>query len=384
MTDFSLVCGGPAYRLMRRAGLAEPRAGMSASAALVVAAVAWLPLLILSAAAGLAVDTVTLPFLRDFADHTRFLVALPLLVLGDRFVGPALAGVARQFAGAGLVAPADLPAFEDALAEASRRRDSVIGEAILLAAACAGAWTRLFDRLLEVSSWQTVSGSSSALTLPGWWYFAVSLPLFQFLLYRWLWRGIVWTRFLARVARLPLRLVATHPDQAGGLGFLAVGQTSLAIVVFAVSAVLSAVLSEHVLYSGAHVLDFKATLIGFVVLAATLPLAPLLVFAPALRAAKRKAVLEYGRLATAHHEAFEARWIRTRETGGEELLGSPDPSSLADLGATFEAVRRMQTIPVDKQSFLMLAVAAAVPLLPFVALEIPLRDVVRQVVGILA
>jgi hypothetical protein len=41
--------------------------------------------------------------------------------------------------------------------------------------------------------------------------------LFWFLLLRWLWRHAVWGLLLRDLARLELRLVATHPDGAGGL-----------------------------------------------------------------------------------------------------------------------------------------------------------------------
>ena len=48
----------------------------------------------------------------------------------------------------------------------------------------------------------------------------MSLPLFQFLLLRWYFRLFVWARFLWQVSRIELRLVPTHPDRCGGLGFL--------------------------------------------------------------------------------------------------------------------------------------------------------------------
>ena len=44
--------------------------------------------------------------------------------------------------------------------------------------------------------------------------------MFQFVLARWAFRLIVWGSFLADMARMNLRLTPTHPDLAGGLGFL--------------------------------------------------------------------------------------------------------------------------------------------------------------------
>ena len=45
-------------------------------------------------------------------------------------------------------------------------------------------------------------------------------PIFQFLLLRWYFRVFIWTRFLWQVSRIDLKLVPTHPDRVGGLGFL--------------------------------------------------------------------------------------------------------------------------------------------------------------------
>ena len=62
--------------------------------ALLLAAVCWLPLALLSSASGLATGGVDLPFLADFEVHARFLLALPLLILAERFahriIGPGI------------------------------------------------------------------------------------------------------------------------------------------------------------------------------------------------------------------------------------------------------------------------------------------------------
>jgi len=64
------------------------------------------------------------------------------------------------------------------------------------------------------------SRSGSDLSLAGWWYGYVSLPIFQFLLVRWYFRLFIWTRFLWQVSRIDLQLIPTHPDRVGGVGFL--------------------------------------------------------------------------------------------------------------------------------------------------------------------
>ena len=85
----------------------------------------------------------------------------------------------------------------------------------------------------------------------------------------------------------------------------------------------------------------KMFLGGFVTLATIVVFAPLAVFTPRLAALRREAQGEYSRLASGHHRAFEARWLR-RDDVGSELLGSPDVSSLADLGVAFENVTALR------------------------------------------
>jgi hypothetical protein len=88
--------------------------------------------------------------------------------------------------------------------------------------------------------------AGAGMTLSGWWYWYFCLPLFRFLLFRWLWRLGIWWDFLRRVAKLDLHLVPTHPDRAGGLGYLEVVHTNFFPLVFAFSAVLSASFAEGI------------------------------------------------------------------------------------------------------------------------------------------
>jgi hypothetical protein len=89
--DFSLTEGGPGTALMKRLHLTRPEMGAgSARTALILMALIWLPLCVLSLIEGLAFGGVKLPFFYDLAAHTRFLLAVPVLVLADIPVGARL------------------------------------------------------------------------------------------------------------------------------------------------------------------------------------------------------------------------------------------------------------------------------------------------------
>jgi len=75
--DFSLALGGPLFQLFLRARLSGPALELLIRRIIVITAITWLPLLLLTALSGDLVNGVQLPFLSALAVHTRLLVAMP-------------------------------------------------------------------------------------------------------------------------------------------------------------------------------------------------------------------------------------------------------------------------------------------------------------------
>jgi hypothetical protein len=240
-----------------------------------------------------------------------------------------------------------------------------------------------WDLPATVSTWRNPSGASGALTWAGWWYTLVSMPIFQFLVWRWCWRLVIWWWILWRIARMDLHLVPTHPDLAGGLGGLGVTHVNLCPLIFGLSGMLVASYAETVLFGGAKLESLVMSLALIVVESAVLVLAPLTFFAPKLLRVKQHGLMKYGQLASAYTQAFEAKWIK----GGaakEELLGTADLQSLADLGNSFEVVENMRIVPFSGNDALLLALAAVLPMLPLLLIVLPLNElVVRGIKSVL-
>jgi hypothetical protein len=111
---------------------------------------------------------------------------------------------------------------------------------------------------LDASTWYaTPSNGDSNLSLAGMWFGYVSLPIFQFLLIRWYFRIIIWARFLWQVSRIELRLVPTHPDRLGGLGFLAGTVYAFTVLAVAHGTLLAGQLANRIFFLGASLLDYK-------------------------------------------------------------------------------------------------------------------------------
>ena len=384
--DFSLTRGGPLYRLQVLLGQAHEDRARVIHRAVGAILLTWAPLLILSLLQGAAYGTkVRIPLLRDYAVNVRFLVALPIFILAESNIDRGWRTLVGQFLKSGLVQAPELPAFEDVLRRITRLRDSVLPEALMLLAAYVPYFFVSPEALIShTSNWNSfASGSTQVVTLAGRWLSIVSFPTFRFLLYRWAWRMCLWALFLYRVSRINLRVVATHADHAAGLGFLSAGQRRFSSIVFAGGAVVSAGVTNAIVYEGATLAGMRAILIAYGVLATLLLVAPLLAVTPLLLKTKRSAILQYGALVTSHNQDFAAKWIEGSVPHDESILGNPDASSLIDLGSSLEVVQQMKPIPVAKSTLTSLAVAAALPMVPMLLVVTPADQLLRAVMKML-
>jgi hypothetical protein len=317
--------------------------------------------------------------------HVRFLIAMPLLIVAEIVVHRRMHLVVRQFLERNLIPESARTRFDSAIASALRLRNSVPAE-LLLVALVYGVGVFIVWRVytvLDTSTWHTLPADTGRrLSTAGMWYAYVSLPLFQFLLLRWYFRLFIWLRFLWQVSRINLNLLPIHPDRLGGLGFLS--NTAYAFVPLALAhgAVLSGQIANRIFHLGAELLSFKveiALVVGFVQF---LVFGPLLLFSLQLAQAKRAGLREYGTLAARYIHDFDSKWLRDAPAK-EPLVGSADVQSLADMGNSFEGVRKMRVAPVTRDAIIELAAATAVPVAPLLLTIMPLEELLKRLVGIL-
>jgi hypothetical protein len=385
--DFSLVLGGPLFQLLRRTRLSDDALTLLRKRVLVISLFAWLPLLALSALGGQMLGGgAAVPFLMDIEVHVRFLVVVPLLIAAELVVHRRMRPLVNQFLEQDLIPEGARTRFDAAIASMLRLRNSVLAEVLLIAfvyfVGVLIVWRHYVS--LDTTTWYaTPSAGGSTLTLAGMWYGFVSLPIYQFLGYRWFFRLFIWARFLWQVSHIDLKLVPTHPDRAGGLGFLSSVLYAFVPLAAAFGAALAGPLADHIFYSGARLPDFKMQIAATVILLVFLFVGPLLVFAPRIARAKRTGLLEYGALAQRYVREFDVKWLRGGAPADEPLVGSGDIQSLADLANSFEVVRTMRIAPVAMQDMLLLAIAALVPIAPLLLTVMPLEELLKLVLGLL-
>jgi len=380
---FSPVVGGPLYKLYLRARLLAPPVGHSHRRITVLVAIAGIPLVLLTAASGTLFGGAGLPFLLDIEANVRLLLGLPLLIAAEPAVHLRMSRAVRQFVDRVLVDSANRVRFDAIIGSSIRLRNSVTVEIVLLA----------FSTGLQYSAWQLHAPAHAGtwavantpggdvLSAAGGWYAFVSLNLFRFMLLRWYYRLAIWAVFLWRTSRLPLRLNALHPDRAGGLGFMDGTLQAQAPILLAQSVAISAAIANQILHQGMKLPAFRIEILSVAAILTAVAVAPLVFFVPALWRASLEGAREYGMLSTRYVNEFREKWLTGPGPRGEQVVGSGDIQSLADLANAYEVVRNMSIVPVDWKTIARFAVMISLPFAPLALTMIPLDQLIDRVLG---
>jgi len=380
--DFSMVLGGPLYQLLLRLRVVREPLDLLTRRIIVIALVAWVPLLFLSVAGGRAWSGVKVPFLYDVDAHVRFLVSLPLLILAEWVVHLRFRPIVLQFLDRNIITEEVRPQFDSIIQSSMRLRNSVVAElCIVVAVLVIGPLVWRNQAAIQSSTWYAdVDAGGMRLTLPGYFYRYVSLPIFQFILLRWYFRLFIWYRFVWKVSRLNLNLLPTHPDGAGGLGFLTGTAHAMAPLLIAQSALLAGLIANRIFHEGAKLPAFKMEILAIAVFLLLQALAPLFLFIGQLAACQRQGNREYGVLASRYTADFHRKWIKDQDANAGELLGTGDIQSLADLGNSFAVIRSMSLVPFNRGTVVRLAVMTLLPMLPLTLTVIPFEELVERLI----
>jgi hypothetical protein len=375
LKEDSFVRGGPFFRAQQALRLIRPDQWNLTRRILVLIAIGWLPLLVFTAVLN---PHGFLSLLKDYRVHARILIAVPALVIGESFMESRFRMVMRHIRQVGLLNASDLAYTEGVIATLIRVRDAFLPELLIFVLLIVHT-AASFRGLIDAAPWLGYgSGVDVHLTVAGWYVVLVSAPLFQFLLGLGLWRWLMWTYFAFKLSGRDLRLVATHPDGHGGLGFLGLTAAAFAPVAFAATAAIGATWRNDIFYHGANLMDFKLPAIALVLIIALVALGPLLFFVPRLAALRRRGILEYGILGQIHSTEFHEKWIYHRAGHEEEFLLAPETSTLANFGKSYEKIEQLKPFPADTGALYALAAAVVIPALPVVLAQIPLAIVLKD------
>ena len=384
--EFSLVIGGPLFQLLLRGRLSDDALRLVQRRIASAIVIAWAPLVALSGLQGGLIGAGrAMGFLNDASANLRFLVVVPMLLLAELIVHRRIQPLIDQFHMRNLVRPDQEARFARALDRARRWRNSILAEVMLIAFVYAVGTVASVRRYaaLSATTWYTTSGPTGEhLSQAGLWFVFLSLPLFQFLLLRWYFRLFIWARFLWQVSRLDLDLEATHPDKAGGLGFLGASLAAFVPVAAAHGVLVAGMLADRVFYGGAKLSDYKLEIAGLAIFLVVLFAGPLTVFGPLLARVKRTGLRKYGGLGQEYVRDFRAKWLSGGKPAEEPLIGTSDIQSLADLGNSYAVAEQMRFVPISRSALLLFVAAFLAPILPLVLTMVPAEKLIDKLIGI--
>lgn len=343
---------------------------------------AFLPLVLLSVCEGTAWgDGVHMPLFGDAITLTRYLVVVPVLILSEIVTKTWMGKVGEHFFSF-LESPGDdHKKLQDLIAKVLHFRSSILANLLVLALAVTlSIFGTNVVLVVDQSSWQaTVLDSGHSLTNPGYWNAIVSQPLFRFVVLGWLFDYVVWIYFLYRVSKFPLKVIATHPDTVGGLSFVRVAQSQYCIAAFAFSCAVCGMAAQTVHYMNVSLQSFSNLGFLYLILSLIFFCSPLLLFTPVLAKSKLNGVFSYGELCSRLCHQFADRWLGERRDPEDLIVSSTDPSALADMNGSYQAVLSMKPSLVSRQMIVVFTGATLLPALPLVASVMPIKELLKQI-----
>ena len=350
--------------------------------AAIAVAVAWVPLAIFSAFRGQAEF---LSFLTDYATLSRFLIVIPVLMLGERPIHARYAEVAHHFE-ISLIADNELSRFQSQWRSYERLKDSTAVRVMLLLVTYAlAAWLSEFLRPegSEFLDWWRGGFGFRFFSLAGTWALFISYPILVYLTFLWIWRQIIWARFLRSTTQLNLRLIAAHPDHLGGLGFLEASLLGQLPFSFCLGIGLAGAIANRVFHEGQKVLAYRFLAPVLIAAALLISVAPYFFFTPTLMRMRRRGMLKYGALARGVGEQFEQKWLDRGERVKEEVLTVPDFTVTNNLYSVVHNIEEIRVVPVGSIDVYMFVIAALIPCIPVVIAAIPFNVLMKVVMKLL-
>lgn len=362
---FSLVQGGLFYTLTSALHLRQGSRQDLNRTALAIIALTWVPVFLMTVISGSSDDTdTTISFSEDFLFHIRFLLVVPFLILIERIVDESFLAYIKV--SDDLVPNSQQEAFNRMVRQLDRLTSSYIPEIIMLSVM--GVYIFLFWEDLNSSSMvrNYMENSDHELKMAGWYYLLVCVPVFQFLVFRWLWRWLVWVFSMIRISGFRLQVDPLHADDMAGLAYLNGCPLSFSLILVGMSAILSAIIGIDVIYQGAPLESYVFPILVYVVFLPVILYFPLLLFLPKLIEARTYGVVKFGSLLRKHNLDYVAKWVEDKTGNKEPVLGSMDNSSLSDINGSYAPVQAIKLIPLSYKLITESFVLNVIPFIPLV------------------
>jgi hypothetical protein len=342
--------------------------------AVLLGLLAGLPIAIWAAATGhLSLGRTEESLLSHYGVLVRCLIVIPCLVLGETTLHRVGRHVASQFVTSGVVTPALRPEFDGVIHAIMRLRDTSLPWVFALGLAIAWSIADSPGAHTDGMSWSLEP--DGRMGFGGIWFAYVARPILIALLLGWVWRLVLVTVWVSRVGRLPLALVPTHPDRAGGIGFVGSLPKAFALVTFATSAMLVSRWAHEVLHHGSLLAVFQPAAIAYAVLWSLALLMPLFALSPVLWSTRKNALPMYAALVGEQGRLVHRRWIERKPVEDASLIEAEGIGPVADAATLYDAVKNMRFLPIGKRTLVSILLPMAIPFLLLALTRFPLKEI---------
>jgi hypothetical protein len=176
--------------------------------------------------------------------------------------------------------------------------------------------------------------------------------------------------------------LGTGPENRGVVAVVA-GVRAFLLLSFAISTTVAGGVAYRVLYMGSSFFFFIYVIIAVVILSFLIFVGPLLVFGGKLAEARRRGIIDYGGLAGAVGSQLEKKWLDYRKSINEGALDVQHFSATIDLYQVASNVYQMKPFPIATQDLIALIVVTLLPFLPALLFEMPINDILSELVKLM-
>lgn len=351
----------------------------SPRAAIGLMVITWVPLLVLAIFSGTSNDTdQSISFFEDFFVHVRFLLVLPFLILIEKTVDSTFIEYIQTTYK--LVTKEEKEKYIQLIDRIHKLVESFIPEILFL----------VMVYVLTLQNWAELSvfdSNRNYLTVgnhtpsfAGWYYLLVCSPLLQLILFRWLWRWMIWSYSIFRFSRLRILADPLHADQMAGLQYLNITPLSFSMILIAPSSILSSYIGIDIIYSNAAITDYYFQILAYVIVFPIIIYTPLFFFTGILLNAKKYGIQYFGNLLRVHNNDYVEKWITGNPPKDEQLLGSMDNSSLSDINGSYSPIQSMKPFPIDFKLILPSILLNVLPYIPLIFTYYSAAELFRKLI----
>lgn len=381
-SNFSLVSGGLIYRLMTLSKKdRDPEKGLKRRA-IQFTIIAWVPLFLLvlldSYIAGNNLKL--LDFLKDFEIQIRLLFVIPFLILVEKSINGSFVSYIKT--SDNLINDSNQNRFDKLVSKLDRLTNLYLPEIIILIIIYGVLLYRFsYGSIEEYDKDYIINVKSNKLTFAGYYFFFISFPIFQLLLFRWVWRWIIWVYSVVVISRLDFEIEAVNMDKMAGLIYLNTVPLLFTLIFFSVSVMVASSFGYAIIYEGEGLKQYFLDIVFFIIVVPILVYLPLLFFIPLLLRVKNEGIENMGRVVAEHNFIYMNKWANGALPKDEKLLGSPDHSSLADINGAYDSVINMSIIPINIKMFIVSVALLLIPFIPLVFTYYSAIDLFKLVLG---